>query len=275
MDRNHRLLALLCAGVLMAPSAEAQGRPIGFLNFPWFNPPVIQSVTSTGIVLDIKGTNLGSGAPSVVFNGAPLPVTVVSATEVTVPAPSGLAAGTYLLVLTSPSGNTASFSVALGTQGPAGPMGPGGAAGPIGPQGLQGFPGPQGAQGIIGNTGPQGIPGPQGPQSPTAPAVTTMTLGGSATGSLRAVGIHYIICIYGIFPSRGGSGSATGPLIGEISLFAGNFAPDGWAFCDGQLLSISQNTALFSILGTTYGGDGRTTFALPDLRAAVPMEPNQ
>tara|TARA_B100000965_G_C19489644_1_gene712418 strand:+ start:375 stop:923 length:549 start_codon:yes stop_codon:yes gene_type:complete len=56
------------------------------------------------------------------------------------------------------------------------------------------------------------------------------------------------------------------PFIGEISMFGGNFAPRNWAFCNGQLLAISSNTALFSILGTTYGGDGRTTFALPDLR---------
>ena len=55
------------------------------------------------------------------------------------------------------------------------------------------------------------------------------------------------------------------PFLGQIMLFAGNFAPRGWAFCHGQLLPISQNTALFSILGTTYGGDGRTTFGLPDL----------
>lgn len=55
-------------------------------------------------------------------------------------------------------------------------------------------------------------------------------------------------------------------MIGEIRIFAGNFAPRTWAFCEGQLLPISQNTALFSILGTTYGGDGRTTFALPDMR---------
>jgi microcystin-dependent protein len=54
-------------------------------------------------------------------------------------------------------------------------------------------------------------------------------------------------------------------------MFAGNFAPRGWAFCEGQLLPISQNAALFSILGTTYGEDGRTTFALPDLRGRVPI----
>jgi len=63
------------------------------------------------------------------------------------------------------------------------------------------------------------------------------------------------------------------PFIGEIIMFGGNFAPRNWALCDGQLLSIAQNTALFSILGTTYGGDGRTTFGLPDLRGRVPMHP--
>lgn len=61
-------------------------------------------------------------------------------------------------------------------------------------------------------------------------------------------------------------------FIGEVRMFAGNFAPRGWAFCDGQLLAISNNTALFSILGTTYGGDGRTTFALPDLRVEWLLE---
>lgn len=63
------------------------------------------------------------------------------------------------------------------------------------------------------------------------------------------------------------------PFTGQIIRFAGNFAPRGWAFCDGQLLPIAQNTALFSLLGTTYGGDGRTTFALPDLRSRVPIHP--
>ena len=61
------------------------------------------------------------------------------------------------------------------------------------------------------------------------------------------------------------------PFIGEIRMFAGNFAPRGWAFCDGQLLAVEQNAALFSILGTTYGGDGRSTFALPDLRGRAPI----
>jgi microcystin-dependent protein len=60
-------------------------------------------------------------------------------------------------------------------------------------------------------------------------------------------------------------------FLASIKIFAGNFAPRGWAFCNGQLLSIAQNTALFSLLGTTYGGDGRTTFALPDLRGRAPI----
>lgn len=61
------------------------------------------------------------------------------------------------------------------------------------------------------------------------------------------------------------------PFIGEIRMFAGNFAPRGWAFCNGELLAISSNTALFSLLGVAFGGDGRTTFGLPDLRGRMPM----
>lgn len=68
-----------------------------------------------------------------------------------------------------------------------------------------------------------------------------------------------------------GPALASTPMLGEIRIFAGNFAPRGFAFCDGQLLPIPQNTALFSLLGTTYGGDGRSTFALPDLRGRVPV----
>ena len=61
------------------------------------------------------------------------------------------------------------------------------------------------------------------------------------------------------------------PYVGEIRIFAGSFAPAGWAFCDGQLLAIAENDTLFNLIGTTYGGDGQTTFALPDLRSRVPM----
>jgi microcystin-dependent protein len=65
------------------------------------------------------------------------------------------------------------------------------------------------------------------------------------------------------------------PFVAEIRIFPFNFAPTGWAMCDGQILPISQNTALFSLLGTTYGGDGKTTYALPDLQGSAPMHPGQ
>jgi microcystin-dependent protein len=65
------------------------------------------------------------------------------------------------------------------------------------------------------------------------------------------------------------------PFVAEIRIFPFNFAPRGWAWCDGQILPISQNTALFSLLGTTYGGNGQSTFALPDLQGRAPMHPGQ
>ena len=65
------------------------------------------------------------------------------------------------------------------------------------------------------------------------------------------------------------------PFVAEIRIFPFNFAPKGWAFCNGQLLPISQNTALFSLLGTTYGGDGKCTFALPNMQGSSPMHPGQ
>jgi microcystin-dependent protein len=64
-------------------------------------------------------------------------------------------------------------------------------------------------------------------------------------------------------------------FLAEIRIFPFNFPPTGWAFCDGQLMPISQNTALFALLGTTYGGDGKSTFALPDMQGNVPMQPGQ
>lgn len=65
------------------------------------------------------------------------------------------------------------------------------------------------------------------------------------------------------------------PFVGEIRMFAGNFPPSGWAFCDGSILSIAQNDVLFELIGTTYGGDGQVTFALPDLRGRVPVHQGQ
>jgi microcystin-dependent protein len=67
----------------------------------------------------------------------------------------------------------------------------------------------------------------------------------------------------------------TDPFLAEVRMFGGNFAPTGWALCNGQLMSISQNTALFALLGTTYGGDGRVTFGLPNLMGSAPMQQGQ
>jgi microcystin-dependent protein len=112
-----------------------------------------------------------------------------------------------------------------------------------------------------------------------------------------SLGINFIIALQGIFPSQGfrsleeaeegdehvdlddpgrpesQSHRRLGdqPFIGEIAMFAGNFAPVGWAFCNGQIVPLAQNTALFALLGTTYGGNGQTTFGLPDLRGRVPI----
>ena len=88
----------------------------------------------------------------------------------------------------------------------------------------------------------------------------------------KGLGLNYIIATQGAFtPSGPGVPNYTNIIIGEIRLFAGTFPPTGFAFCNGQILPISGNTALFSLLGTQYGGNGSTTFALPDLRGAVPV----
>ncbi len=112
-----------------------------------------------------------------------------------------------------------------------GPPGKPGKSGKRGPRGL-------GKRGPPGRRGPPGPKGPQGEQGLTGPRGTV--------GPQGPQGLNK-------------------PFIGEIRLFGGNFAPRDWAFCEGQLLSITQHQSLFSILGTIYDGDGRTTFGLPDL----------
>ena len=83
--------------------------------------------------------------------------------------------------------------------------------------------------------------------------------------------ITFLLVIIGLFPLKSFAGDT--PFLGEITIFAGNFPPRGWAFCEGQLLPIAQNTALFSLVGTTYGGDGRTTLGLPNMAGRLPMHP--
>ena len=80
---------------------------------------------------------------------------------------------------------------------------------------------------------------------------------------------NYIICVIGLYPSAG-SGTNEGPFLGDIRMFSGNFAPNGWKLCNGEHLSKTSNAALYSIVGDTFGSTG-TTFALPDLRGLVPV----
>jgi microcystin-dependent protein len=110
------------------------------------------------------------------------------------------------------------------------------------------------------------------PLDPSAPGNTGPAGGGqSQTNMQPTLVLQYLIATNALFPSRSSATQDGERFLGEIALFAGNFAPGGWATADGQLLPISQFTALFSLLGTTYGGDGRTNFALPDLRGRLAL----
>ena len=92
------------------------------------------------------------------------------------------------------------------------------------------------------------------------------------------LGLNYLIALQGLFPCRdagvGCSMPDTQPFLGEIMLYAGGLIPNGWTLANGQLLSINQNQALFALLGTQFGGDGRTTFALPDFRGRTALGSN-
>lgn len=185
-----------------------------------------------------------------------------------------------------------------GPPGPAGPPGPQGDPGPAGADGADGVNGTNGTDGTNGTNGTDGVDGTNGTDGADGAIQYTGVAPINVDNGLQVIGlnpgtgagqvlvwdgtnwisksadkiqpslaINYIIALVGIFPSR----TQSDPFIGEIVMFAGNFAPRGWALCDGQLLDIASHSALFSILGTTYGGDGRVNFALPDLRGRVPV----
>ena len=194
-----------------------------------------------------------------------------------------------------------------GATGPIGSAGSDGATGDTGPAGSDGSDGATGPTGPAGATGPAG---PTGPTGPTGPAGSndfdelTNVPGGLANGdqdALRTYNFNIPAGGYGAPCNRLNSDTTTvsylmrdnaaitqlgfdpffgnlpifaeaqgEPFLGEIIQFGGNFAPRGWAFAQGQILPINNNQALFAILGTSYGGDGRTSFALPDLRCFEP-----
>jgi hypothetical protein len=148
----------------------------------------------------------------------------------------------------------------VGVAGPAGPQGPQGPAGPAGAPGPTGPTGPTGATGATGPTGPTGptgATGPEGPQGPEGPAgpdpVAEAFVGLFGTNTSTALAADGAEC-----------------TLGQVRLTASTYATAGGVPANGQLLSIAQNTALFSLFGTAYGGNGTTTFALPDLRAVAP-----
>ena len=152
----------------------------------------------------------------------------------------------------------------VGLAGPEGPPGPTGAQGPAGPIGSQGPEGPQGSTGVQGSPGPQGPQGPTGLQGPVG-ALSNPGGGGLAHNNMPPfITFNCIINTTGSIPGPDDPVGST--FISEIRWVAFHFAPAGWAFCDGQILQVSDNVALFSVLGATYGGDGRNTFGLPEVR---------
>jgi microcystin-dependent protein len=294
--RKVVLLSVLVIFVMFAGQAALAGQNNS-------NNPTVPELLITEVRVDfsnneivITGVNFDNGDTPVVTLGddpTPLAINGSTATEIKADLPGGVQDGDYLLVVsTGPAViNYDEYDLTIGAaglqgepgeQGPQGKLGEPGTPGEPGEQGPQGKlgepgrpgePGAQGPQGKHGEPGPQGPQGKQGEPGPQGPQGKQGEPGPPATGDKRQpyLAINYIIALTGTFPSR----NSVDPFIGEIILFAGNFAPRGWAFCDGQLLAISQHQALFSILGTIYGGDGRTTFALPDLRGRVTLGPRQ
>jgi microcystin-dependent protein len=261
LPRPKHLAAAL--GLLACAEASAQA-------------PTIQSVIPNyaSHVLTISGANFGA-TPTVTFAGSSLsPSIVTPGTKMTVSVPSGLAPANYALVVGNGSGS-ATFNLYYGPAA-------------MTWKGAWSSSATYSYNDSVSYNGGSYLSRSNGNMNhqpdidtnwtilaqPPAHQITSISLAGTDTGTVKAVGINYIIALGGIFPSGGGaSGSANynEQIIGEIRMFAGTFEPAGWAYCDGRLLQISTNSALFNLIGTTYGGDGMTTFALPDLRGAVPM----
>jgi hypothetical protein len=152
-------------------------------------------------------------------------------------------------------------------EGPTGPSGPPGATGPSGPKGDTGAPGPTGPTGPAGDTGPSGPSGPKGDTGATGPSGPPGETGPSGPAGPDPTADAFV-SLFGTNTGVADAGRGTECTLGEILLTASTVAVGIPA--NGQLLAISQNTALFSLLGTTYGGNGISTFALPDLRAEAP-----
>ena len=266
--------------------------------------PVVSSLTenAAGTQIIINGTGFGQGTPVVTLGGMTLTIVSSSNSTVTAQLPSGIGAGTYLLFLQNGGSHLfALFTAAVGQTGPAGPAGPQGsqglpglqgppgapgapglpgAIGPAGPAGATGPAGPIGLTGPTGNTGPDGPAGPAGPAGPQGQVGPTGAQGqkgdAGALDPTQLQGLNTdtaVIANYGADAyARGiitGAGCSTSHYVGQVLLTPYNNFTIGIP-ADGRLVSISQYSALYTLVGTTYGGDGKTTFGVPDLRAITP-----
>jgi len=163
---------------------------------------------------------------------------------------------------TGPAGS-AGPQGAKGDPGAAGAAGADGAQGPVGPKGDPGDPGAAGGQGPAGPAGAQGPPGPKGDTGPEGPIGPVGPSGADPVADA-------FVSRFGAFTGNAAAANGATCTLGEILLTASPGATAGGVPAAGQIMSINQNTAMFSLLGTTYGGNGVTTFALPDLRGLAP-----
>lgn len=255
------------------------------------------SGNSTPVEMDIVGHGFGNQvAPTVLIDGLQQTVTMFTDTHVAI-APGGISSGAYRLKVQNNShqgndggGRMAQFYLTIGAAGPkgdpgaAGPQGPSGVQGPQGPAGIQGAPGPQGPAGPIGATGatgatgpagPAGSPGPAGPIGPAGPQGIMGFPGPQGLqgpqgeqGPQGPPGPAGTDAAFGTNTNTASSGLSRACFLGEIMLSSGPVA--GSLPASGQLVSVAKFLSLFQVIGTTYGGDGKTTFGIPDLRAAAP-----
>ena len=277
MARLSRLTVLCALTLLCAAPLHANDRR---------DPVITATSTSADLgTLFVDGVNFGH-SPRVWLNGMLLGGVIVDATgdHIVAQLPT-LQPATYLLEVIvrdhkfffDEDDHVASFALVIGgagakgdkgDPGSAGPAGPAGPTGPAGVQGPAGVAGPGGAQGPVGAAGPAGAPGPigatgpGGPQGPVGATGPAGPQGPPGTGATQT--------LFGTNTNLAHAANGNTCTLGQILLGASVVVTAGGVPANGELLPINQNTALFSLLGTTFGGNGITTFALPDLRAAAP-----
>jgi len=243
------------------------------------------------VEMDIFGRGFGDQVPpTVTIDGLQQTVTMFTDTHIAI-APAGLASGAYRLKVKNNSRQndeggrrlaqfylTIGAAGAKGDPGPAGPQGPDGVQGPPGPQGTAGIQGPPGPQGPAGPMGPTGATGPAGPIGPAGPTGPQGIMGFPGPQGLQGPqgdqgpqgppGPAGTDGVFGTNTNTAASGLSRTCFLGEIMLSSGPIA--GSLPASGQLVSVAKFLSLFQVIGTTYGGDGKNTFGIPDLRAAAP-----